>query len=159
LIKPIPDDFTIRLGEVGDIPQVLPLIREFYAASQFSSFGIELSEPNAEKFLTMVLEQNMAPYIFAFSGEKLIGWITYYYDGSFFKNPIAVLNTIFVTDKYKRSAVGRILLDAAMQMAREDQAIAFFAPVNSGTKNIRGLENALKKAGFVNSGYIMSRPL
>lgn len=158
-MKMVPEGLEFRMGNVTDIPAILELQKEFFALTQFDKFGIEVSDWNSEKYLTMLFEHNFAPHIFAFVDGRMVGWLTYSYDISYFRHPIAVLNTIFVTKKYRRTAVARLLLDAAMNMAKEDMATAFFAPVNSGSPHIQSLGNMLSKAGFEPSGYIMSRRL
>ena len=155
----LPEGFDMRLAEVGDIPAIMPLAHEFFDATQFKHFGVEFSDANGEKYLSMILENNLTPLILALVDGAVVGWIMYSYDLSFFKRPIAVLNTIFVTKKYKRTLIGRMLISAAMEMAKEDQSCAFFSPVNSGTENISSLGNMFSKAGFKMSGYIMSRSL
>jgi GNAT superfamily N-acetyltransferase len=155
----IPDGLTFRMAEVSDIPQIIPLTHEFDEISQFKDFGVELSENNSEKYLTMVLENNFTPLLLALIDDKVVGWLMFSYDMSFFKRPIAVLNTIFVTKKYRRSVIGRTLLTTAMEIAKDEQACAFYAPVNSGSDHIFSLGNMFAKAGFQSSGYIMSRSL
>ena len=147
------------MAEVSDIPQIIPLTHEFDEISQFKDFGVELSENNSEKYLTLVLENNFTPLLLALIDDKVVGWLMFSYDMSFFKRPIAVLNTIFVTKKYRRTVIGRMLLTTAMEIAKDEQACAFYAPVNSGSDHILSLGNMFAKAGFKMSGYIMSRSL
>ena len=155
----VPDGLVFRMAEVSDIPQIIPLTHEFDEISQFKHFGVELSENNSEKYLTMVLENNFTPLLLALVDDKVVGWLMFSYDMSFFKRPIAVLNTIFVTKKYRRSVIGRMLLTTAMEIAKDELACAFYAPVNSGSEHIHSLGNMFAKAGFKMSGYIMSRSL
>jgi GNAT superfamily N-acetyltransferase len=155
----VPAGLSFRMAEVSDIPQIIPLTHEFDEISQFKNFGVELSESNSEKYLTMVLENNFTPLLLALIDEKVVGWCMFSYDMSFFKRPIAVLNTIFVTKKYRRTVIGRMLITTAMEIAKDEQACAFYAPVNSGSEHIHSLGNMFSKIGFKMSGYIMSRSL
>ena len=155
----IPEGLSFRMAEVSDIPQLLPLSKEFFEFSSFSKLGIEYSEANVEKYLTLLLENMYAPSLLALVADDVVGWCQFQYDLSAFKRPVAVLNQLFVTKKYRRSVVGRTLLTTAMEIAKDEQACAFIAPVNSGSESVHSLGNLLAKAGFQMTGYIMSRSL
>lgn len=155
----LPKGFDMRVGTEADIPDILPHMRDFFEESHFKHFGAEYSEAAAERYLQLLFEHHFHPAIFATVDDKIVGWLTFQYDVSIFKKPVAVLNTIFVAKPYRRSLIGRMLLAAALDIAKDEQAATFVAPVNSGTGNIRSLENMLSKAGFFMSGYIMSREL
>lgn len=155
----LPTGFEIRMAEISDIPAIMPLAKEFFDQTQFKYFGVEFSKTNGEQYLAMIIEHSLTPLLLATVDDKVVGWVTFSYDVSFFKHPIAVLNTIYVTKKYRRTVIGRMLVSAALEMAKEDKACAFYAPVNSGTSSVESLGNMLSKAGMVLSGTIYSRGL
>ena len=157
--RKVPSGLNFRMAEVSDIPALLPLSKEFFDYSVFSKIGIEYSEANVEKYLQLLLDNMFAPSLLALVEEEVVGWCQFQYDASAFKQPVAVLNQLFVTKKYRRTVVGRMLLTTAMEIAKDEQACAFIAPVNSGSESIHSLGNLLNKAGFRMTGYIMSRSL
>jgi GNAT superfamily N-acetyltransferase len=99
------------------------------------------------------------PHIVACVNDEIVGGISYSYDSSFSKKPIAILQNIFVTKKYRRTLIGRMLISTAMHIAKDEQACAFFMPVNNGGDNVHSLGNSLSKAGFSMTGYVMSKEL
>lgn len=155
----VPTNLEMRLATEDDVPALVRLGREQFETSIYAEHGIEYSEAAAEKYLAMVLEHMLLPHIVACVDGEIVGGISYSYDSSFSKRPIAVMQNFFVTKKYRRTLIGRILLATACDIAKDEQACAFFAPVNNGGANIGSLENLLSKAGFRMSGYIMTRSL
>ena len=155
----VPEGLVFRMADVSDIPQLLPLSKEFFNLSSFKHFGVEYSEANVEKYLHLLLDNMFAPSLLAVVDDKVVGWCQFQYDMSAFKKPVAVLNQLFVTKKYRRTVIGRTLLTTAMEIAKEEQACAFIAPVNSGSEHIHSLGNLLAKAGFKITGYIGTKEL
>lgn len=154
-----PEGVQFRMATVEDVPTLVELGKEQFETSVYSQYGIEYCPLAAEKYLAMVLEHMFLPHIVAELDGKIIGGISFSYDSSFSKKPIAILQNLFVTKKYRRTLIGRMLVDAACDVAQDEQACCFFAPVNNGGANINSLSNLLSKAGFRMSGYIMTRSL
>lgn len=147
------------MAEVDDVAALVELGREQYETSRYADLGIEFSANQTEKFLTLALENMFFPHLVATVDGKVVGGISFCYDHSFSKKPIAVLQNIFVTKKYRRTLVGRMLMMMAANIAKDEQACAFFAPVNNGGDHINSLGNLLSKADFKMTGYIMSKEL
>lgn len=154
-----PEGVQFRMADVADVPTLVELGREQFETSVYSRYGVEYCPYAAEKYLAMVLEHMFIPHIVAELDGKIIGGISFSYDSSFSKKPIAILQNLFVTKKYRRTLIGRMLVDAACDVAKDEQACCFFAPVNNGGAHINSLGNLLGKAGFTMSGYIMTRSL
>lgn len=158
-IRSMPRDFNLRMAEVSDVSGILKHGKEFFDLSLFKRFGAEYSESNLESYLRILLDNMYCPVIVALVKDEVVGWCQFQYDISAFKKPVAVLNTLFVTKKHRRSVVGRMLLATAMEIAKEEQACTFVVPVNSGSDYINSLGNMLSKGGFTSTGYIMTRGL
>jgi GNAT superfamily N-acetyltransferase len=154
-----PEGVQFRMAVVEDVPALVELGREQFETSVYSAYGIEYCPYAAEKYLAMVIEHMFLPHIIAELDGKIIGGISFSYDSSFSKKPIAILQNLFVTKKYRRTLIGRMLVDAACDVAKDEQACCFFAPVNNGGEHINSLGNLLMKADFKLSGYIMTRRL
>lgn len=157
--RTIPEGLDIRLGTVADVPALVELGREFFALSQFDKLGAEFSETQTEKYLTAAIENGFMHHLLATIDGEVIGGLSFYLDASFYKKPLAILNHFFLTKEYRRTMIARLLLMSAVDIAKEEQACSFVAPVNSGSKHVNSLGNLLAKGGFRFSGYIMSKEL
>jgi len=157
--RTLPVGLNFRLGTVEDVPALVALGREFFAISQMAKFGAEFSEAATEKYLTAAIENGFMHHLLATIDGEVVGGLSFYYDSSFFKKPLAILNHFFLTKRYRKSVIGRMLVMMAADIARDEQACAFIMPVNSGSKHIHSLGNLLSRSGFVMSGYIMSKEL
>lgn len=157
--RAVPEGLEFRLGTVGDVPALVELGKEFFELSQMSQLGAEFSEKQTETYLTAALENGFMHHLLATVDGEVIGGISFYYDASFFKKPLAILNHFFLTKRYRKTAIGRMLVMMAADIAKDEQACAFIMPVNSGSSHIHSLGNLLARSGFKMSGYIMSRSL
>lgn len=155
----LPDGLEFRLGTVEDVPALVEMGKEFFALSQMGQLGAEFSEQQTEKYLTAAIGNGFMHHLLATVDGVIVGGVSFYYDCAFYVKPLAILNHFFVTKKYRRTLVGRMLIKMAEDIARDEQACSFVAPVNSGSPHIHSLGNLLAKNGFVMSGYIMSRSL
>jgi GNAT superfamily N-acetyltransferase len=155
----VPDGLDFRLATVDDVPALIELSREFDGISQLKRFGMKRSEINTEKYLTTAIDNGFVHYLLAMIDGRVVGCLSYYYDCAFYEKPAAVLIHFFVTKKYRRSLIGRILLKMAVDIAADEQACAFISPVNSGSPHINSLGNLMAKGGFKMTGYIMTRSL
>jgi predicted N-acetyltransferase YhbS len=145
------------MADENDVPQLVTLGREQFETSRYKDFGVEFSEAQTEKFLTFALTNVLIPHLVATIDGKIVGGISFSYDHSFSKRPIAVMQNLFVTKKYRRTLIGRMLVMMAADIAKDEQACAFFAPVNNGGEHVHSLGNLLAKGGFHMTGYIMSK--
>ncbi len=155
----MPPGLDFRMAEVADVPVLVELGREQFETSRYADFGVEFSEAQAEKYLTFALENVLIPHLLATVDGKVVGGLSFSYDHSFSKKPIAILQNLFVTKKYRRTLIGRMLVMMAADIAKDEQACTFFAPVNNGGDHVHSLGNLLAKGGFHMTGYIMSRKL
>jgi GNAT superfamily N-acetyltransferase len=155
----VPDGLNFRLADVEDVPALVELGREFFAISKMSQVGAEFCEHGTEKYLRTAIENGFIHHVLAEVDGVIVGGISFYYDSSFYKKPLAILVHFFVTKKYRRTLIGRMLLRMAHDIARDEQACAFISPVNSGSEHINSLGNLLAKGGMRMTGYIMGRSL
>jgi hypothetical protein len=155
----VPPGLDFRMADEKDVLALVELGREQFETSCYADFGVEFSAAQAEKFLTFALENVLIPHLVATVDGKIVGGISFAYDHSFSKQPIAILQNVFVTKKYRRTLIGRMLLTMAANIAKDEQACAFFAPVNNGGDHVHSLGNLLSKIDFHMTGYIMTRKL
>ena len=153
----LPENCTIDLATVSDVVQLTYVFKDFFGESDYARHGITFSPNRAAVWLKRGIEAGVFPHIVARIGEQIVGVISWSMDDSFCEEPIAVLHTIYVKPKFRRSIIGRTLVALAMDIARSEGACAFSAPITSGMKEMRGLQNMLAKAGFAPSGVVMTK--
>ena len=69
------------------------------------------------------------------------------------------MHMIYVLKAHRRSAVGRTLVALATDMAKNDNACAFHAPLASEMDEQRSLINLFGHGGFTPIGVILGRSL
>jgi GNAT superfamily N-acetyltransferase len=141
----------IRLASVEDIPALVELFGEFFAASQwppFLTFDPERAVANLNRILLYV------PHICAFDDGKLIAAISYHLDKQY-TDPIAVMDETYVRPPYGRTNLARKMVALAIYLAKHDGAKVFNFPLASGMKETASYMNLLRKFGAVPCGIIM----
>lgn len=155
--KLIPDTCTFDLATTEDVVALTYLFKEFFEESNYSDKGITYSPARSCDWLRKVITNGIFPHVVAKVDGKVVGVVSWSMDHSFSEEPIAVLHTIYVTPPHRISAIGRTLVSLAMDIAREEGACAFSAPISSGIDASVSLANMLRKAGFKYSGAIMTK--
>jgi hypothetical protein len=148
-------DFT--LAKVTDAFELSALFGEFFAESDYSKNNIRYSQQNAMAWLLKVLGNGSFPHIIARVDNKIVGVISWSMDQSFCEEPVAVLHTIYVKKPYRKSIMGRMLVSLALDLAQYEGACSFSAPIASGMKEMKSLANMFTKAGFKQSGVILTK--
>ena len=153
-------DTVLEPARLDDVDELVLLFETFFAESGYGDRGIVYAPENARAWLQRVIEYGITPHIVARLNGKIIGAISYDLDKSFCIEPVAVLHLIYVLPEHRRTAIGRLLVGLAVDLAkRVDGACAFHAPVASGMTEMASLENLFLKAGFAPVGFIMGRAL
>jgi GNAT superfamily N-acetyltransferase len=150
---------TFRLGKPEDVRPLLDKYGSdfFHEAGfdEFSPFDIE----RATDVMAAQIQRGDTPFILATLNNEVVGMISYTLSHVFTAQPIAVLWMFYVMPPYRRSAAGRMLLWFAIDMARGDDACAFFSTVAPTSIAGRSLCNLLRRAGFKPMGGAFSRRL
>ena len=115
-----------RLPE--DLKPLMALYRRFYAEAIYKDY-IEWDDVRATTTIELRIKHHIRPHVLAIVDEKLVGFICWELDHSFSKKPVAMLFEFYVEPRYRRSAIGRFLLRAALWVAKDEGACAFHAPV------------------------------
>ena len=145
---------TPRMATVDDIPQLLEVIAQFFAASRWSEC-LTLDDRGARQYLRRAIETGYSPYVLALDGDRIVGFISYHAEKGVYTDPLAVLDEVFVLPSYRNSDIGRRLVWVAMGLARDSGAKVFHFPVASGMGVQRSLINMLKKFGAEEIGVIL----
>ena len=153
----LPTNTEFNLATEKDVVELTYLFKEFFGESDYANKGITYSPTNAAIWLRRVITSGSFPHIVARRDNKIIGVISWSMDNSFCEEPIAVLHTVFVKKEFRRSIIGRTLFGLALDIAEDEGACAFSAPISSGMKEQMSLINLLRRVGFQFSGVIMTK--
>ena len=146
------DPLSLRVGKPADVE---PLLRK-YGLDHFTEGGFtEFAEFDLERAIREMRNQvarDDTPLIVAtFDGED-IGWISWNMMWVFTKRPIGVLWTIYVAPEHRGGDVGKRLVWAAIDLAKLDNACAFFATVAPVSLGGQALCRLFRKFGFADMG-------
>jgi len=159
IIQSTLEDVEFRLASVEDAPELNALFELFFSEAGYQDRGIVYSPENVRDWLPSVIERGVVPHLVASIDGKIIGVCAYELDKTFCVQPVAVLHTIYVVEKHRRSAIGRVLITLVMDLAKHGGAVAFHAPIVSGMEEQKSLMNMLIKCGFEVIGVIAGRRL
>ncbi len=147
------------LATVSDVVALTYLFKDFFSESNYAQKGITFSPNKSAAWLRRAISSGLFPHVVARIDEKIIGVISWSMDDSFCEEPIAILHTIYVRPEYRRSPIGRMLVSFMLDIAKHEGACSITAPISSGLQEMKSLSNLFKKAGFEQSGVILSRAL
>jgi GNAT superfamily N-acetyltransferase len=127
------DLVEFRLADLSDIGRVIELFQLFFDESDLPSLGLRTDHPKAREWLRRVLPLR-SPHIIAVEKDdwRPVGVLSYALDDRGITEPYAYLDKFYVRKEWRMSGVARVLLQLAMDSAREDGAIAFRAGISSG---------------------------
>jgi GNAT superfamily N-acetyltransferase len=110
---------SIRQGEKKDIPQVLELVKELAAYERAPNEVITTVEQMEKDGFGA---NPVYRFLVAESEEKIIGITLYYTAYSTWKGRYIYLDDLIVTEKHRRTGVGKLLFDALLKEAKQEGA-------------------------------------
>jgi GNAT superfamily N-acetyltransferase len=148
-----------RLGKPEDVRPLLDKYgSDFFHEAGFAEFApFDIERATIE--MAAQIKRGDTPFILATLDDAVVGMVSYTLSHVFTARPIALLWMFYVMPSYRRSAIGRMLLWFALDLAREDGASAFFATVAPTSIAGRSLCNLFRRAGFKPMGGAFSRRL
>jgi GNAT superfamily N-acetyltransferase len=153
------DTYTFRVATMDDVDGVVALWPEHWAESHYKDRGIEPDEPRYRRWLHDQIEYGGGIFVIAVHDDAVVGLFAYTLDHNFSVKPVAVMGSFFVRKAHRMTAVPALLMELGLQLARDDGACAFHAPLASEAQSVRALENSLLKNGFKPIGTMMGRAL
>jgi L-amino acid N-acyltransferase YncA len=163
LIQQALEGFEFSLASPSDADEIIDLFHEYFDdEAGYRKRGVVFAADKAKPKLERAIDLGLYPHVIArtpgYHG-KIVGVISYSLDASFCVDPIAVMDMLYVVPGYRRSAIGKVLLEIAVDMAKGDGAVAFHAPIASEIAGVQSVVNLFKKAGFGEIGVIMGKGL
>ena len=153
------DNVDYRLANAYDAPEIARLFQTFFDEAHYQDRGIVYDLDLATNWIAGVIQQGSCPHLVATCDGKIVGAVSYSLDGTFCVKPVAVMHMVYALKAYRRSAIGRVLLSLAVDMAKADGACAFHAPIASEMSEQRSLANMFGRGGFKTVGLILGRSL
>lgn len=163
LIQQTLDGYIFSLASPADADEIIDLFHQYFDdEAGYRKRGVVFAADKAKPKLERAIDLGIYPHIIArtpgYDG-KIVGVISYSLDASFCVDPIAVMDMLYVVPGYRRSAIGKVLLEVAVDMAKGDGAVAFHAPIASEIVRWQSIVNLFKNAGFGEIGVIMGKGL
>jgi L-amino acid N-acyltransferase YncA len=150
---------TLRTGKPEDVAGLISKYGEdHFHEGGFDAFAtVDLER--AVREMTRLVGQDDTPLIIAEVAGEPVGWISWTMMHVFSVQPIAVLWTIYVAPEHRNSAVGRMLVWSAVDIAKHEGACAFFATVAPTSPGAMALCHLFRGFGFADMGGAFSRKL
>ncbi len=152
-------DIDFRLATIEDAPELAELFEVFFGEAGYKNRGVVYSRSKSRTWLRRVIETGAHPHLVAVLDGKIIGVAAYGLDETFCEDPVAVMDTVYVLPAHRRSAIGRVLVALITDLAKNDGAVAFHAPIMSGMREQASLINLFRRGGFEPAGVLMARSL
>ena len=132
----------------SDVERIVEMGADFFAESEFPDFA-EYSEDNFRQTVNgIVMSPALEGFVFEMDGV-IEGFIFYHLECAYTVKPIALMFLFYVTPEFRRSPVGRELLDIAEGHAKACGATVFYAGAMAGIQSAnRTLKNLYVKAGY-----------
>lgn len=115
-------DIEVRKGTIEDLPQLFALIKEL---AEFERAPQEVTNTLLEMERDGFGENRIFKFFVAEVSEEIIGIALFYTAYSTWKGKTLYLEDLVVTEKMRRSGVGKKLFDAVAQEAKETGAKRF----------------------------------
>jgi len=149
----------LRVGRVTDVRPLLDKYGAHYfheaGFDRFSSFDTE----RAAREMTKQIRCGDTPFILAELDNEIVGMVSWTVSHVFTAKPIALLWMIYVMPPHRKSAIGRLLVMFATDIAKQEGACAFFAVIPPISLAARSLCNLFRRCGFAPMGGAFTKVL
>jgi L-amino acid N-acyltransferase YncA len=163
LIQQTLEGFEFALASPSDADEIVDLFHKYFDdEAGYKKRGVVFAPERAKPRLEKAIGTGIYPHVIArtpgYHG-KIVGVLSYSLDNAFCVDPIAVMDMLYVVPEHRRSALGKVLLEIAVDMAKGDGAVAFHGPIASEIVHVQSVINLFKHAGFTEIGVIMAKGL
>ena len=153
---------SFRVAKREDLSRIVDLGARFFQESEFPAFTsydparflrvLEMAHRNdamihilAELDTTEMLAYPETP-----SSSELVGFVSFDVNSYYTRHKIAHLFLLYAVPEHRASPIGRLLMTAAVEVARNEGAVAFYAGAMAGInqRQEKQLMNMLYKIGF-----------
>ena len=149
----------IVLATLDDVDGIVELAMTLLRESPIYNQLFPCNPEATRKHLKLAISTQAMPYVIAKHEGRVVGSISWTFDDSFSDSKCAVLGDLFAYREYRATPVGRALVATAMDLAKQDGAVAMHIPIAGGHEAVPTLVNMLKKFGAEPIGIIMRKVL
>jgi len=110
-------EITVRNGNQADLPQVLELIKEL---AEFTGYLDQVKTTVEQMQIDGFGDKPVFGFLVATRGQEIIGTSIYYYRYSTWKGRRLYLEDLVVRESERRKGIGRLLFNATMKQALQD---------------------------------------
>jgi GNAT superfamily N-acetyltransferase len=127
------------MAEAADAKMIAEFLGKFFHLSAWAKH-LNYHQQKTEDYLTVAVGTQYAMYVLAMDGDEMVG-VCSYHVFSVFSDPMAVMDETYTTPKYRRTDLGRRLVDTTIKLARADGCKLMNFPICSGMKEQNSLMN------------------
>jgi hypothetical protein len=149
----------IRLATLDDIEALTMLAMTLLRESPNYNRYFPCNPSATAKWLRIAIGSGYCPHVVAVHDNKIIGSISYSIDASFSDSKCAVMSEMIVYKEFRHTYVGRLLAQAAFNLAKGDGCIAMHIPIAGGHEAEGTMKNMFRKFGAEKIGEIMRQVL
>lgn len=144
---------VFRDAVLADVPRLVELGKAFFAESEFPDFTEY--DPEGFELTVKKLINDPSYFLLTFAPvDEVEGFIAFSLDSAYTKDPLALLFLLYVTPGQRKTPAGRLLVDAAEAVARDNGAVAFYAGAMSGVPGTtKSIANMYQKLGFESTDF------
>lgn len=145
---------NLKLATIEDFHGIYDLLLPYRGESFFK--GKTVNREHATRHIYTWLEH--CHVVLAFDGEAMAGIVVVTIDHTFFDEKEADIDFMFVSEKYRKTEVSRLLRDEAIRIMDENNCEIQYAYTGSGVQE-RLFVNLFAKVGFAHLGTLLVRDL
>lgn len=138
-------DIEVRLAGENDLGIIHEILNEIQGCEK----------KHRARRLKEALDSKFSTYLVAVTGDKVIGYLNIWHlpdlvDGG----KLGILLDCYVLGEFRRRGVGKMLMEAAMEMGKKQNVNKFFGWMDPGNKTAIAL---LKRHGFSTESLMLER--
>src|SRR4029077_1934066 len=153
------DRLDYRVAVRDDAPEIARLFQTFFDEAHYQDRGIVYDLDRATAWIAGVVQHGSCPHLVATCDGRIVGAVSYSLDDTFCVEPVAVMHMLYALKPHRRSAIGRVLIALATEMAKGVGACAVHAPIAREPDEQSSLITLFGRGGFTPIGLILGRRL
>lgn len=157
MTAPTERPLRLSLATPETLPDVMSLLIGYFA--ELPLFAGLTPAPDRQRAFRRHLIEAGVPHVIAYLRGDPIGLISWRYDTTMTVEPIADLGEFYVLPQFRRTPIGRALLNCALDIARQEGARVIRAEISSGLPAAISLRNLFRKHGGREVGATMHMEL
>lgn len=135
----------LSLATTADLDAVMALLTAYFTETPIYS-RLTLNLDAARQYRRELIAVGV-PHVLALWRGDPVALVSWRYDRTFSVEPVANMGEFYILPQFRRTPLGRTLLNAAIDIARHEGAAIFQAEIASGLAVSTSLKNMFRKHG------------